>query len=104
MVDGEKMKIIKKINRAFSEDIVDKIICDICKNDINKDNISLGYSNDIRIRAAIGDQYPEADLRKGYIIDCCPICFLERIIPLLEQTYNLKFREFNVEDGFPEEL
>lgn len=66
-------------------------ICDICKKPIN----SSGFDcSEVEFNANIGDRYPEGDFRTGYRLDICPDCFINKVKPLIEGTYNTKFTEY----------
>ena len=42
--------------------------------------------------------YPEGDFRTFTEIDCCYTCFEEKVVPLIEESLNVKFRERDAED------
>ena len=75
---------------------VDCVLCDICGEDTARDNDCYETSV-VNINAKIGAVYPEGDCRTGHIIDVCPTCFLEKVKPLIESTFNIEFREVDVE-------
>jgi hypothetical protein len=91
------MKVIRIIPEHIKQrEVVDNIKCDICNEKIVD---RTGWSlNEIKINALIGDVYPECDTRTGYIIDCCEGCFLDKIKPLIEKTFNIKFREVDSDE------
>jgi hypothetical protein len=90
------MKVIKTISKTIEErKVIDKTICDICGKEIEQvDNYD---RSEVIIGAKLGSYYPEGDCRNGLIIDCCPKCFEEKVVLLIENTFNIKFREFDVE-------
>lgn len=90
----KKTKIIEEVIKK--REVIDKIICDICNLEIKQKN---GFdASEVTIGAKIGTYYPEGDFRDGYIIDCCPSCFITKVKPLIEEKFNTKFREFYVEE------
>lgn len=87
------MKIKDKVTTTRIKTI--KTICDICQKEV-----TTGYRdghwhslNETIIEAKIGDKFPECDCRTKYEIDICKDCFLDKLIPLLEKEFNLKFKE-----------
>lgn len=90
----KETKIVEEVIKK--KVVVDKVICDICEQKIEREN---GFDNsEVTIGAKIGSYYPEGDFRTGYVIDCCPKCFITKIKPLIEEEFNTEFREFDVED------
>lgn len=84
------MKVLKKIPAHVEEKVVvDKVVCDICEGEIKHPSWD---DSKVRIEAVIGNRYPECDCRDLYIIDVCPNCFLEKVKPLIEKTFNIEFR------------
>lgn len=83
-------------------EIQDKIavLCDICGKNVDHSNFK-DYQLDRvdRIRASIGEYYPEWDCRTTYALDVCGPCFLTRIKPAIETV--VKFREYAAEDEEP---
>ncbi len=73
--------------------------CDICKEEIR----TRGFERaDVDITAAIGDSYPEADFSTHYKLDCCAKCFLDKVKPLIEATFDVEFQEKPADEGsFP---
>lgn len=92
------MYITKIVSKHIEQvEVADKRFCDICKQEIKPED---SYDrNDIRINAKVGPIYPEGDQRDGYIIDCCAKCFLEKLKPLIENAFGVKFRKVYVEDN-----
>jgi len=94
------MVVRKKIEAHVEERLVeDYTACDICGKKI----INRGYdSTDINIEAKIGDSFPEGDCRTGYKLDVCKDCFLAKIKPLIENSLEVNFTEYDVEsyDGY----
>ncbi len=89
------MRYIKKISNPRLE--VFKIDCDICKKQIK----NRGWdASEVTIQADIGECFPECDNRGTYEIDCCDDCFLDSIKPLIEEKFNIKFRERDTKDYY----
>lgn len=64
--------------------------CDFCKEKI----LEKVYERaDVDISAWIGDSYPEGDFSTEYKVDCCKNCFLNKVIPTLEEKFNIRFKE-----------
>jgi len=90
------MKIIKtKPETVKEKKYVEKIICDICKQEITDGNWEC---NDIKVEANIGNVWPEGDCRTLYLIDVCQNCFEDKLIPLIENTFDTKFREISSDE------
>ena len=82
-----------------TRNIIIKTMCDICKKEV-----TTGYGgndwhrfNETTIEAKIGDRYPDCDCRTKYEIDICKDCFVDKLIPLLEKEFDLKFKEEDCE-------
>jgi hypothetical protein len=74
----------------------DNPICDICRKEI----IEADYydKSEINIEGKIGSYYPDSgDCRTGYRLDVCPECFENKVKPLIEKTFRVKFTEYDVE-------
>ncbi len=94
------MKLIKTIEKKTEKsNVVDKIICDICKEDVDSHRGSW-ESNEIIIGAKLGDVYPGFDGRNVSLIDCCAKCFKGKIQPLIEKTFGINFREMDIDDMY----
>ena len=91
------MKVLKKIPKKVEQKtVVDYIICDICEEQVEGKN---GWdSTEVDIKGHIGSTFPEADCRETYIIDCCGSCFTDKIVPLVEKTFGIKFRQMSTDD------
>jgi hypothetical protein len=93
------MKILKTIPETVRQKtVVDKVICDICKNSIEPES-NYDYS-EVNIEAVLGSAYPDSDCRTLYIIDVCPNCFMNKVKPLIEKEYGIEFREIDNEDRY----
>ena len=88
----------KKIPKIeFEREVIDYETCDICKKKIKpKNNYDESFVN---INAGIGENYPDGDCRTGYIISCCPDCFINKVRPLLEKEFFILFQELRLEDN-----
>lgn len=92
------MIYLKKEKEVIKErTVVEKEICDICKEKDIDDFVSFDRSV-VNINAKIGEIYPEGDMREGYIISCCDDCFLDKVKPLLEKAFNIEFRKVIMDD------
>lgn len=75
--------------------VKEKVICDICKEEIHPRH---GFdSSEIKIEARIGKRYPEGDFRNYYRLDCCRDCF-EKVKHTLEKELGAEFTEGISED------
>jgi len=76
------MKIykVKKIP-AVNKSVVDKTICDICKNDVY--DVGEYNSQYSEMYMKQGDVWPEGGQMKGYEVDLCVSCFENRLVPWL---------------------
>lgn len=91
------MKIIKTIKQHVKEKaIVEKVECDLCNKDVQHCR-DTWESNQIIIEANLGSVYPEADCRTLYITDICAKCFIDRVMPSLQEI-GVKFREISSEE------
>jgi hypothetical protein len=83
------MKKYKNVRTNY--EVLDKIICDICGGEYEEED---GWTrNNTEITMKCGEVFPECDTRTKYSVDCCPDCFEDKIIPLIEKTFKIKFRE-----------
>jgi hypothetical protein len=86
------MKKLKKVQKEV--EVIDKYTCDICECDMtDKEPYN---STETTIEAKIGNFFPEGDFRKKYSIDVCGNCFEDRIIPLIESKFKIKFNQSDV--------
>lgn len=92
---------LKKNLRQETKTVWDRgIRCDICKEEIR----TTGFERaDVTITAAIGASYPECDCSTHYKLDCCATCFLDKVKPLIETTFNVEFQEKEADEAFPSE-
>ena len=88
---GYLMKTYKKVEWES----LDKTFCDICKQEI-KPNERFEYTN-IELKARFGSIYPEDDFTKNCSVDFCRECFMDKLIPLLKQNYNVEFKFYDSE-------
>lgn len=65
-------------------------VCDICKKEIV---VHLFEKKDVKIRATIGETYPEGDSATTYELEVCSECFQEKVKPLIEATFGVSFNE-----------
>lgn len=92
------MKTIKNIPKTIEEHYkIDRIFCDICKNEIREKAWEL---NEIDFQARIGSVFPESDCRIFYELDVCVECFMGKLKPLVEEKFDCKFKEYDAEDKF----
>lgn len=85
------MKTQKEV--SYKSMTTDKTFCDICKQEINKGGYTYGEAE---ITGSYGSHYPEGTSITRFSIDCCFDCYENKIIPLLEKTFKLKFLEEDI--------
>jgi hypothetical protein len=77
----------------------EKVFCDLCNIESkNKRWGSTGYEvSETRIHQREGEVYPEGGGGEEYIVDLCPTCFKEKLIPWLNsQGANLKQTDWDI--------
>lgn len=73
-----------------------KIICDICKKDVKEAEES-HTTDEMTMKARFYTCYDEyATWIDEYEINICSDCFMNKLKPLIEKTYNIEFREKNI--------
>lgn len=77
------MEIKKTVSMpAWTREVVEKTICDLCKQPIGRPR---GYEVDeIRINRKTGNSYPEAGWGENARIDMCGSCWETKFIPWLQ--------------------
>lgn len=87
------MKTYKMTERKIIEpkNIEDKTLCDICKEEIYEK----GYEvSDATVEVEFGTNYGyEGGEKTKLMIDVCEKCFKEKLIPLIENEYSIKFQK-----------
>lgn len=80
----------KYIRPAVEDERTVKVVCDLCKAEghYGQWNNSWYEINDttinMEIRQREGNQYPEGGSSTEVVIDLCPKCFKDRLIPWLQ--------------------
>ena len=79
-----------KYQKVVKKQRLEKMICDLC----SKESIGAGWKNsiwsineteiEITVRQTEGTNYPEGGFGTEYIIDLCPECFKNRLVPWLK--------------------
>jgi len=88
------MRFKRVVSAHVEEREVDaQIICDGCGARL--DAQPMFQADEVTIEARLGDVYPEGDLRKAYDMDCCGVCFVERMVPALAAA-GFKVRERDI--------
>lgn len=65
--------------------------CDICGADVRTPK---GFDfSEANITASIGAIYPEGAFQTHYTLDLCKDCFIDKVKPLIESTFNVEFHE-----------
>ena len=72
------------------ESYIEKVLCDICGAEIREESYRI---SDVEISSRIGDSFPEGSSWVTKSIDCCAECFSEKVIPLVEKEFGIKFQE-----------
>ena len=90
------MKYKKKVQETVREHFaISRTECDGCQCDLRygpSDRKYSGNANEVEISAKVGDYWPSGDCRQVYELDCCIKCFMEKVMPALENV-GFKFRE-----------
>ena len=81
------MKHIKTVTKKSTYEVVDSVVCDICKKTYNDSwNKSSDYDVlEVEIRMKTGSSYPESGSGEETTFDVCPDCFKNRVIPELQK-------------------
>lgn len=81
---------------ATTKEVVDKVTCDICGQDANRDSWgSSSYQIDeieveITVKRREGENYPEGGSGTEVVIDVCPDCFVKKLVPWVESHGHAK--------------
>lgn len=77
------MKTYKTVTRpARTEQEQDKVICDVCKQEIPRPDT---YEvSEIEVKHRKGNSYPEGGSGTEKTCDICPVCFETKVVPALE--------------------
>jgi hypothetical protein len=89
-------KVYKKVEAHIKERIDYDTYCDICGCELYDD----GTQTEVNMEAKIGDSYPDCDCRVLHMVDICGGCFIEKIKPLIETTFNIKFQVMDNDERF----
>ncbi len=55
--------------------------------------------NETEITCTIGEVYPDGDDHRGYIrLDVCPKCFVDKLVPAVEERFGVKFARGKKDD------
>jgi hypothetical protein len=87
---------------ARTYQVVDKVICDICKREGHETHHEgVGWCSgyevlDTAIYLKVGESYPEGTSLEFTECDICPSCFKQYLIPFL-QSLGVTMQERNVE-------
>lgn len=94
------MQIMKTVEvpakPATTKEVVDKVLCDLCGQDVNRDwNGRSSYEFDdvtveIEIKRREGTNYPEGGDGTEVVIDVCPDCFVKKLVPWVESHGHTK--------------
>jgi hypothetical protein len=80
------MKMMKTISvPATTREALDYIKCELCPTQTRSDGYwptNIGYRvDDVEVEYVTGDSYPEGGSTKTVILDICPKCFEEKLVP-----------------------
>jgi len=81
---------------ATTKEVVDKVLCDLCGKDVNRDLVGASsYEFDevtveIEVKRREGENYPEGGSGTETIIDVCPECFRGKLVPWVESHGHAK--------------
>lgn len=88
------MRIIKQRKPLVPlEDYFEQRICDICKQEITEDD-ELYTTTEVKVGMETVIEHPNETDCYGLLIDCCVNCFEEKIVPLIQNEFDVKFREY----------
>src|SRR5579863_8776358 len=85
------MRIGRQVTKTVTNTEEDTYTCDLCNSAIPKGDTF--EANKTQLHYAVGEVYPEGDLRTHYKIDVCHTCFDDKLQPLLLKTFGVQFRE-----------
>ena len=69
------------------ETFVVKVTCDICHEEIRREHDSVGdgcSAEEVTVEHKTGHSYPEGGSGETVLVDICPKCFDERLVPWLQ--------------------
>ena len=95
------MRTYKKVIRPAHETIiVDKLKCDLCEKEVDGDEWGSSYYRIedvvVEIRYKTGSNYPDGGMGKEYVVDMCPDCFVNKLIPWLQsQGSDIQSKEWD---------
>lgn len=81
---------------ATTKEVVDKVLCDLCGCDVNRDwnGMSSYEFNEVEVEITVkhkdGANYPEGGSGTETIIDVCPECFRGKLVPWVESYGHAK--------------
>lgn len=83
------MRTYVKKTRKVEEEVLDELRCDLCGTKADHGTWESGcYRVDetdlsVTVKQRSGDVYPEGGSGTEYLIDLCPTCFKDRLVPWL---------------------
>jgi len=94
------MKIIKKVLRpAYEEEVLDHLKCELCEaTTMNEDDWGESGYDVLETKVSIeeGKRYPNDGWGVETIVDICPKCFKEKLLPwLISQGAKIRKEEWN---------
>jgi len=97
------MRTYKKVTETVTRELLDKVTCDLCgKEGKRKDNWDSSEWNvneteiEVKIRRREGNNYPECGSGTKIVVDMCPECFINRLVPWLNsQGAGIKTEEWD---------
>ena len=75
------MKHTEKRAAERIETFVVKVTCDICHEEIRREH---GSAEEVTVEHKTGFSYPEGGSGETVLVDICPKCFDERLVPWLK--------------------
>jgi hypothetical protein len=75
------------IHRKYDDEIIDSITCDICKKTYRGENWERERYDvlETQVKLHTGNSFPEGGSGEDIFFDICPICFVEKLIPVLKE-------------------
>lgn len=94
------MRYFKKVRKMETYYKGTRSYCDLCNNEIK--GKSFFDVDDCSVEKRTGTSYPDGSFIDIKSIDICSECMEEKIIPLIEKEFNVKFKEYSEEDNTEE--
>lgn len=86
------MKNIITRTRTTTCKYVESITCDVCKKTYRGERWDAGSYDveEVEVKYKTGSSYPEGGSGWEISYDICPDCFMNKLVPLLEENFSVK--------------